>query len=98
MATWVTDRPTTSRVPTPSIRVLRWTYRRGDEAVLCVLGLNSDDSAYELRIKPSSDPGDEKAELFDDATDAFEYLASIERELATAGWLLEAFESEHMAR
>lgn len=87
-------------VPSPgrTIRVLRWTFRRDDESVVCELGLNSDDSAYELRIDPPWNPVGTTTELFDDATSAFQRQAAIERILVNEGWLLEAFESSHVAR
>ncbi len=81
-----------------SIRILRWTFRREDEAVVCELGLNNDDSAYELRLAPPSNPAGTTIELFDDATSAFQRHAAIERILVEEGWMLEAFESERVAR
>jgi hypothetical protein len=84
--------------PAPSIRVLRWTFRRDDEAVMCELGLNGDDSAYELRITPGWNAAAASSELFDDATSAFQRHTAIERSLVEEGWLLEAFESEILAR
>jgi len=81
--------------PVRSIRVLRWTFRRDEDAVVCELGLNSDDSAYALRIDT---PGGATTELFDDATAAFQRQAAIERMLVNERWLLEAFDSEQVAR
>ena len=76
-----------------SARVLRWTFRRHEEAVVCELGLNGDDSAYELRIRPALNPAGVSSELFDDAMSAFERHAAIERILVDDGWMLEGFES-----
>ena len=74
-------------------RVLRWTFRRGQEAVVCELGLNSDESAYELRINPPWNLREISTEVFDDAMQAFERHAAIERVLIDEGWLLEGFET-----
>jgi hypothetical protein len=76
------------------VRILRWTFRRDQEAVVCELGLNSDDSAYELRVDLPWNPAAAMVEQFDDATSAFQRHAAIERMLVNEGWLLEAFESE----
>ena len=74
-------------------RVLRWTFRRQHEAVVCELGLNSDDSAYEVRLNPPGNPQGMTTELFDDAMRAFQRHAAIERILIGEGWTLEGFES-----
>ena len=79
-------------------RLLRWTFRRQEEAVVCELGLNGDDSAYELRVSPAFNPAGVSIELFDDAMSAFERHAAIERILVEDGWMLEAFESEQILR
>jgi hypothetical protein len=74
-------------------RVLRWTFRRGHQAVVCELGLNADDSAYELRFNPPWNLHGLNTEQFDNAMQAFQRHASIERTLVGEGWLLEGFES-----
>jgi hypothetical protein len=74
------------------VRVLRWTFRRRDETLICELGLTGRDSAYELRIKPPWDSG-ATTEVFDDAMAVFTRHAVIERALILGGWTLEAFES-----
>jgi len=80
------------------VRVLRWTFRRDTESLVCELGLNSDDSAYELRIDPPRNPTGSTNELFDDAMSAFQRHAAIERMLVGDGWMLEGFESERITR
>lgn len=87
-------------VPAPArtIRVLRWIFRRDDESVVCELGLNSDDSAYQLKLNAPGNAPAVTTELFDDVASAFERHASIEKVLANEGWLLEAFQSEQIAR
>jgi hypothetical protein len=74
-------------------RCLRWTFRRDREAVVCELGLNTDESAYQLRITPSSSRHANTTETFDEAMPAFQRHAAIERELIEEGWWLEGFES-----
>jgi hypothetical protein len=74
-------------------RVLRWTFRRAQEAVVCELGLNSDESAYELRLNPPWNLREITTEVFDDAMQAFQRHAAIERVLIDEGWLLEGFET-----
>ncbi len=76
-----------------SPRVMRWTFRRDDETIVCELGLNRDDSAYELRIDPPWNPTGVSTETFNDAGAAFERHGVIERSLIEEGWSLESFES-----
>jgi len=80
------------------VRVLRWTFRRDADSVVCELGLNNDDSAYELRVNPPWNPTGATTELFDDAMSAFQRHAAIERLLVGDGWMLEGFESERVTR
>ena len=80
------------------IRVMRWTFRRDHEIVVCELGLNGDDSAYELRIAPPWNPVGATTELFDDAMSAFQRHTAIERLLVREGWSLETFESDRVPR
>jgi hypothetical protein len=81
-----------------SVRILRSTFRRGDEAVFCELGLNGDESAYELRLNPPWNPSSVTTEVFDDAMSAFQRHAAIERLLVQEGWTLEGFESKQGRR
>lgn len=74
-------------------RIMRWTFRRDAEMVVCELGLNCDDSAYELRIDPPWNPTGITTESFNDAIAAFQRHAAIERILIDEGWSLESFES-----
>ena len=87
-------------LPTPDrkIRILRWTFRRDHESVVCELGLSGDNSAYELRINPPWESSGHDAELFDDAMSAFQRHAAIERTLVDEGWMLENFESDRALR
>jgi hypothetical protein len=95
MAICVSGACPTFTVSSPrSVRILHWTFRRDDEAVVCELGLNGDESAYELRFNPPWNPAMLTKEVFGDAMSAFERQAAIERLLVDAGWMLEGFESE----
>ena len=78
--------------------ILRWTFRRDDESVVCELGLTSDSSAYELRVLPPCNPAGATTELFDDALSALQRHGAIERILITEGWSLDRFESDRVAR
>ena len=80
------------------VRVLRWTFSRGARSIRCELGLNRDDSAYQLRIDPPGNPTGISIESFDDAMAAFQRHAMIERILVDDGWTLESFESTEIAR
>jgi hypothetical protein len=93
MATCDTSACRTDNSPERSVRVLRWTFRRQKDAIVCELGLNIDGCAYELRVDPAWNPAGVTTELFDDAMSAFERHATIERMLVEAGWMLEGFES-----
>ena len=76
-----------------SVRVMRWRLRRRNELLTFELGLNHDDSAYELRIDPPWNPTRVTNETFSNAIAAFTRHASIERQLIEDGWSLESFES-----
>jgi len=76
-----------------SARVMRWTLRRRNELLTFEIGLNHDDSAYELRIDPPWNPTGVTSETFADAIAAFARHANIERQLIEDGWSLECFES-----
>jgi hypothetical protein len=79
-------------------RVMRWTFRRDDETVVCELGLNHDESAYELRIDRPWNPAGLTTEVFEDAMSAFQRHGAIERILIDEGWSLERFESGGVSR
>ena len=78
------------------IRVLRWTFRRDDDAVVCELGLTGEDREYELRVPAEWNPTRRAIERFDDALMAFQRHAMIECTLLDAGWVLDGFESERV--
>ena len=97
MATCV-SRVHTANGAARSVRVLRWTFIRNTETLVCELGLTSDDSAYQLRLDPPSNPTGVAVECFDDAMSAFQRHATIERMLVDGGWTLESFESKAVER
>jgi hypothetical protein len=76
------------------IRVLRWIFRRDEDAVTCELALTGEDREYELRVPSDWNPTGMSVERFDDALMAFQRHAMIERTLLDAGWQLDGFESE----
>jgi len=78
------------------VRVLRWRFRREDEAVACELSLTGEDREYELRVPAEWNPTHREIERFDDALTAFQRHAMIERTLLDAGWVLDGFESERV--
>jgi hypothetical protein len=80
------------------VRILRWTFSRGDQSSVAELCLSADHSAYELRLNPPWNPAGLVTEVFDDAMSAFERQAALERMLVDEGWTLEVFESHHTTR
>ena len=98
MAICVTTGRQTLTATDRAVRILRWTFRRDEETVVCELGLNSDESAYELRLNLPWNPSGTTTELFDDAMSAFQRHAALERILVRDGWMLEEFETEQMVR
>jgi hypothetical protein len=78
------------------IRVLRWTFRRADDVVICELALTGEDREYELRAPAEWSPTGRPVERFDDALTAFQRHAMIERTLLDQGWVLDAFDSERV--
>lgn len=78
------------------LNVLRWVYRRDQDAIICELGLNSDESAYELRLQLPAAIG--SRECFHDVTAAFNRHIDVERGLIRDGWSLDAFESSALER
>jgi hypothetical protein len=78
-------------------RVLRWTFRRADEAFVCELGLDRHESSYELRVNRPSERPEGSIEVFRDAIAALMRQAAIERSLVSEGWSLERFETQQRA-
>jgi hypothetical protein len=80
------------------VQVMRWTFRRDDESVVCELGLNRDSSAYELRVELPPNAAGFSVESFKDAMPAFQRQMALERTLVRDGWSLESFESDRVPR
>jgi hypothetical protein len=78
------------------IRVLRWTFRREDEAVVCELGLTGEDREYELRYPGGVEPDAPRDRTLRRCPDSVQRHAMIERTLLDAGWVLDGFESERV--
>ena len=78
------------------IRVLRWTFRRDEDAVVCELALTGEDREYEFKAPAEWNPTGLAVERFDDAMTAFQRHAMTERTLLDAGWQLDDFESERV--
>src|SRR3954454_19771750 len=76
------------------IRILRWIFRRDEDAVICELALTGEDREYEIRVPGGWNPTGMSVERFDDALTAFQRHAMIERTLFDAGWQLDGFESD----
>jgi hypothetical protein len=60
---------------------------------VCELGLSSDEAAYELRLNPPWNLDTTTTETFDEAMQALQRHAAIERVLIDGGWMLEDVES-----
>jgi hypothetical protein len=88
----------TPNATTHFVRILRWTFRRGEEAAVAELCLRPDHSAYQLRLNPPWNPSGVVTEVFDDAMSAFQRQAALERMLVSEDWTLEGFESEQRER
>ena len=84
--------------PSRHVHILRWTFHRDDERVICKLGLTNDSSAYELRVLPLWNPAGATTELFDDAVSAFQRHGTFERTLIAEGWSLDRFETDQVVR
>ena len=80
------------------VHILRWTFHRDHESLICELGLTNDSSAYELRVLPLWNPAGATTELFDDAVSAFQRHGMFERTLITEGWSLDRFETDRVVR
>jgi len=75
------------------IRVLRSTFRRGDETLTCELALDHDDEFYEIRTTQALADGSRNPQKFDSVAKAFQRQAEIETRLIDVGWTLESRES-----
>ena len=86
--------------PTPAerlgaipVRVLRSTFQRGDETLICELALNEREAHYELRTSGPPVLSLAGMEKFCSVLDAFERQSAMEAALLKEGWRLERHES-----
>jgi hypothetical protein len=77
-----------------SIRILRWTYSQHDDTLTCELRLADDGLSYQLTTISAAHAADQTVERFKDVTDAFQRQCDLERQLVSAGWSLESYESQ----
>lgn len=75
------------------VRVLRSTFRRAGETLVCELALSEDRETYELRTSGADAPGLGRIEKLCSVVDAFERQSAIEAALLEDGWTLERHES-----
>lgn len=70
--------------------ILRWSFRRGQRVIVCELGLDRSESAYEVT---TAVPWTRRplTEYFADATSALQRQAAVERMLIGEGWSREGF-------
>jgi hypothetical protein len=90
-----TAQPSPLVAPVRTGTSLRWSFRRREAIVTCQLGLDSEESAYELTttVPWSVDP---TVERFADAIAALQRQAAVERLLVDEGWSLERFAREEI--
>jgi hypothetical protein len=77
-----------------SIRILRWIYSQQDDTLTCELRLADDGLSYQLTTTSAAHPAEQTVERFKDVTDAFQRQCDLERQLVSAGWSLESYESQ----
>lgn len=70
----------------PSTRVLRWVFRRSNEAITCEIDA-AGDHAFEVCIVPHWNVSAGTIERFDAAYRAFERHAELALRLREAGWV-----------
>ncbi len=75
-----------------SRRMLRWTFRRGNDFITCVIDRARGGRGYQLAVVPAErDSDDARIELFHSAFDVLLRHASIVNELRDLGWTLVAY-------
>lgn len=75
------------KTPQPqSRRVLRWVFRRDNDAITCEIDA-AGDHAFDVCIVPHWDVSASTIERFDAEYRAFERHAELARRLGKAGWL-----------
>lgn len=69
-----------------STRILRWVFRRDDQAITCEIAANRRHS-FKVSFVPHWDRSASVIERFDAAHDAFLRHAEVARELRETGWV-----------
>lgn len=74
-----------------SRRMLRWTFRRGNDFLTCVIDRARGGRGYQLAVVPQSPMDTARIEVFHNAFDVLIRHASIASELRDLGWTLVAY-------
>ena len=89
---------TRQRATSRAARTLRWVFRKSTDVVVCELGLDDRDLAYELTVSDSRTTGQPTVEFFADAITALHKQATLERGLIEQAWSLESFQTDAIDR
>jgi hypothetical protein len=71
--------------------MLRWTFRRGNEFLTCVIDRARTGRGYQLAVVPQTTSDAARIEVFRSAFDVLLRHASIASELRELGWTLVAY-------
>ena len=74
-----------------SHRMLRWTFRRGNTFLTCVIDCARAGRGFQLAVVPQASPETGRIEQFSTAFDVLLRHATIVRELRDSGWTLVAY-------
>ena len=74
-----------------SRRMLRWTFRRGNEFLTCVIDRALGGNGYQLAVVPQTSSTRARIEVFGSAFDVLLRHASIATDLRDNGWTLVAY-------
>jgi len=74
-----------------SRRLLRWTFRRGNNILTCVIDRARNGHGYQLAIVPQTPSQSGRIEVFSSAFEVLLRHARIARELRDLGWTLVAY-------
>jgi hypothetical protein len=71
--------------------MLRWTFRRGNDFLTCVIDRSRSVGGYQLAVVPQSRSDAARIEVFRSAFDVLLRHATIAKELRDLGWTLVAY-------
>ncbi len=71
--------------------MLRWTFRRGNEFLTCVIDRTRSGRGYQLAVVPEAPAQPARIEMFSTTFEALLRHASIAQELRDLGWTLVAY-------